>query len=87
MFITSTVCSVILHTPPATIRAVPVHSAVDPNRLVGIGGNFSVHLLTLPSAVRLNSLLVVTPLLSPPTRVRSLLTMTEGQLEVGQSAS
>ena len=43
MFITSTVCSVILHTPPATIRAVPVHSAVDPNRLVGIGGNLSVH--------------------------------------------
>ena len=41
--------------PPATISVVPVHTAESHILFVGMGGNFSVHLLFLPSPVRLNS--------------------------------
>ena len=55
--ITSTVlsltsCSLIL---PITISAVSAHSAVVKSRFVGMGGNFSAHLLSLPSLVKLKS--------------------------------
>ena len=79
MFSTSTVCSVdppVAH-PPTTIRAAPVHSAVDMACFVGMGGNSSVHLLPLPFPVRLNSWLVRVPLCLPRTRVRKLLMMSE----------
>ena len=65
MFIISTVANFetcfILTLPPTTIRAVPAYSADDASYFVGMGGNSSVHLLALPSPVRLNSWLMVVP--------------------------
>ena len=48
-------------------------------------GNSSVHLLPLPSPVRLNTWLVVVPLRLPPTRLRRLLTMTEGRADLARA--
>lgn len=63
------------HLHPATIRAVPLHSALVPLRLMGMGGDSSIHLLPLSYLDRLKSLLV-TPWHFPPMRVTSLLMMT-----------
>ena len=75
--ITSTVATqfwfpYLLVDPPATTRDLPLHTAaVDPH-LVGMGGNLSVHLLS----VRLRSELVCSLFgIFPPMAVRRLLTI------------
>ena len=81
-FLTSV--DIFLSLAPATIRAVPVHRAVVPCCLVGMGGNSSVHLLSLLSPVRLYSWLVrVSQCKLSPISVRKLLTTTDGKNSTG----
>ena len=65
IFLLKTGIMILRRIPPATISAVPMHSAVVHHLLVGMGGNFLVHLLTLLFPVRLKSSLE----LYPPTVV------------------
>ena len=70
--ITSTVLSLLSPSPrfPATTRDLPLHTTTVTQRLVGMGGNCFVHLLS----VRLSSELVTSSFgVSPPMAVRRLL--------------
>ena len=71
--------------PPATIRDLPLHTTAVAQRLVGMGGNCLVHLLS----VRLWSELVTSYVwcLLPPMAVRRLLTIARLKPELGHLGS